>query len=336
MNRLKGAFDEGFQELKNSERKVKQTVINSVNGYERPAPKKFPKAVAVFVAIFAISIVGILAAKYMQPEQQASIIDEKYFEMVLYENYELSPYFYNEANAKALTYYKYVSDLAAIDYIENVRELTIYEERLETLATENQEIVNSILAEQQGSWMHGHLHNVQEKFGIDLEQYFQYQKEIQQKSHVAREMIEGLLHNQLDQDRLFDSLDELIMPDFAAKYAEQLRALREKYDINPDYEFKPQGENASYQIGDVSYETVIVNGRHVLKEPFRDVSNINFQIEAVRMEIERSEGFTLFCYETLDDYKRGAERFIKLNRMVEEAEVFLQAIELLRNTAEYD
>ena len=336
MNRLKESFDEKLEDLKGSEVRVKQRVLNAVEQEQREKKRTVPKLVATAVALFVVVIAGFLATQFVKPQQQAALLNDAYYELQVFEVYELNNAFFTEAEAKLLTYNYYVQNLALIAYVKE-HDLDIYEEQVEKHYESYKATVYEILEEQPNSWMHFHMQQLEEHFGVNLEQYLYLHREHVAKVNVAREMLLGLLHDEISSsDKNYEEVEGKAMAFYEEKYSAELAAFRERHNIDLNYEVKRQGQQAVLELDGQKYETVYVDGKEVFKDTRAVVDTFMFQFDNIRSEIEANEGLTLFCYATLENYKRGAEKLLSDKVYGLEAMRFIELLEVLKNSVEID
>lgn len=337
MNRLKGAFEEGFQELKQSERKVRQRVLSAVE--QPPAKKsKLPMWMTSIAAILIIGIAGILATQFIKPKQQVAIIfDDTYYDMVVYDHYELSNFFLTEPEVKKIVYETYIRNVAVIEYAKSL-DLPFDDEKLNTYFEDNKETIDGILAEQPDSWLHYRFDKIEQNFGITLEKFLQIEKENVMRALVSREMLIDKFSDEISQGNVpaMQFVDERALAYLEEHYSEDLQAFREKHSIDLSYKVHRRGQNSGLVIEGETYETVTIDGQEVFRNTQEIIDKFMFQFKDVIQEIESREGLTLFCYIALDDYMRGAEKLLADEQFGDKATLFIELSKILKNSAEVD
>ncbi|MER1998461.1 MAG: hypothetical protein ABS882_01700 [Lysinibacillus sp.] len=335
MNRLKGAFEEGFKELNRSEQKVKQRVLLHVE-QEKPNKKyRMPKFITVLTVLFVVVVAGILATQFVKVEKPAAQLDDTYYEMRVYEIYQLSNGFITQKQAKQLEYYAMIENLSVLEYAKE-HGLTPYEDKVNEQAEDMQKLRDDIMKEHESSWMHFHFKELEQQFGITKEEYLNYERNYTISALVANEMLRELFHDEIPQEEKYTYILEKSLAFYEEKYSEDLAAFRDKHNIDTAYEIKREGQAAVLTLGEQSYDTVYVDGKEVFKNTQEVLDTFMFQFVQVRQEIEAREGLTLFCYATIDDYRRGAKKLLTDKNYGLEAMRFIELLEVLKNSVEID
>lgn len=337
MNRLKGAFEEEFQELKHSEGKVRQRVLNAVE-HKSAKKSKLPIWMTSIAAILVIGLAGILATQFVQPKPQAALtLDETYYNLLVYENYELSNFFLTKPEVKKLAYETYIQNVALIEYAKSL-DIPFDEEKFELHFDNNEQVISEIMTEQPDSWLHYRFDKIEEKFGVTLEKYKFIEKENVIRAVVSRDMLIDALGEEIAESNepATQFVDDRALAYLEEHYSEELEAFRVRNDIDLTYEVNRKGQSTTLILGDAVYETVLIDGDEVFKSTIDVLDEFLFQFKNLIAVIEQREGLTLFCYEALGDYKRGAEKLLEDKEYAEEAGEFLKLLKVLENSVEID